>query len=78
MIFLQVDVLERECWNFGFEKFVKCVSPTCLEIVARTHARVPYLFLGQIVVHYEEVKLSKTLEDIVELERPSFSEIVTR
>ena len=31
-----------------------------------------------MVVHYEEVKLSKTLENIVKLERPSFSEIVAR
>jgi len=31
-----------------------------------------------MVVHYEEVELSKTLENIIELERPSFSEIVAR
>ena len=28
--------------------------------------------------HYEEVELSKTLENIVELERPTFSEVVAR
>ena len=31
-----------------------------------------------MVVHYEEVELSKTLENIVELERPYFSEVVSR
>ena len=31
-----------------------------------------------MVVHYEEVELSKTLENIVELERPSFSKVVAR
>ena len=53
MIFLQVDVLERECRNLGFEKFMKSVSPTCFEIVAQTHANIPYLFSGQMVVHFE-------------------------
>ena len=57
---------------------MKIVSPTCFEIEAWTHARVPYLFPGQMVVHYEEVELSKTLENIVELERPSFSDVVAR
>ena len=71
-MYLQVVILEKECRNLGFENFVKSVSPTCFEIVARTYARVPYLFPGQMVIHYEEVELSKTLENIVELERPSF------
>ena len=31
-----------------------------------------------MVVHYEEVELSKTLENIVELERPSFFEVIAR
>ena len=31
-----------------------------------------------MVVHYEEVELSKTLENIVELERPTFSDVVAR
>jgi len=31
-----------------------------------------------MVVHYEEVELSKTLENIVKLERPSFSKVVAR
>ena len=31
-----------------------------------------------MVVHYEEVELSKTLENIVELERPIFPEIFVR
>ena len=75
MIFRQVNVPERECRNLGFGKIV---SPTCFEIEAWTHARVPYSFSGQMVVHYEEVELIKTLENIVKLERPSFSEIVAR
>jgi len=53
VIFLQVDVLERECTNLGFEKFVKSVSPTCFEIEAQTHASIPYSFSGQMVVHFE-------------------------
>ena len=76
LIFLQVDVLEREYKNIGFGKIVKIVSPTCFEIEAWTHTRVSYLFTGQIVVHYEEVELSKTLENIMEFERPSFSEVI--
>jgi len=58
MIFLQVNGPEREYMNLDFGKFVKSVSPTCFEIVARTHVRVPYLIPGQMVVHYEEVELS--------------------
>ena len=73
-----MNVLARECRNLGFEKIVKIVSPTCFEIEAWTHARVPYSFPGQIVVYFEEVELSKTLENIVELERPMFSDVVAR
>ena len=69
MIFLQVDVLERECMNFGFGKIV---SPTCFEIEVWTQARVPYSFPRQMVVYYEEVELSKTLENIVKLEGHHF------
>ena len=57
---------------------MKNVSPKCFEIVARTHTRVPYSFPGQMVIHYEEVELSKTLKNIVELERPIFSEVIAR
>ena len=57
---------------------MKSVSPTCFKIVARTHTRVPCLFPGQRVIHYEKVELSKTLENIVKLERPSFFEVVAR
>ena len=78
MIFLQVDALEKECRNHGFGKFVKSMSPTCFEIVVRIHARVPYSFSGQMVVHYEKVEQSKTLKNIIELERPTFSEVVAR
>ena len=31
-----------------------------------------------MVVHYEKVELSKTLENIVELERPTFYDVVAR
>ena len=48
---------EREYKNHSFGKIVKIVNPTCFEIEARTHARVPYSFSGQMVVHYEEVEL---------------------
>ena len=57
---------------------MKNVSPKCFEIEAWTHTRVPYSFSGQMIVHYEEVELSKTLENIVKLERPMFSEVVAR
>jgi len=69
---------EREYKNLGFGKIVKIVSPRCFEIEAWTHTRVLYSFPGQMVVHYEEVELSKTLENTVKLERPSFSEVVAR
>ena len=77
-MYLQVVVLEKECRDLGFENFVKNVSPKYFEMVARTHAKVPYSFSRQMVVHYEEVERSKTLENIVELERPTFSDIVAR
>ena len=73
-----MDVPEWEYKKLGFGNFVKIVSPTCFEIKAWTHTRVPYLFSGQMVVHYEEVKLSKTLKNIVELERSIFSDVVAR
>ena len=73
-----MDVLEREHRNLGFGKMVKIVSPTWFEIETWTHTRVSYSFPGQMVVHYEEEELSKTLENIVKLERSSFSEVVAR
>ena len=78
LIFLHLNGPEREYKNLGFRKIMKIVSPTCFEIKTWTHARDPYSFSGQMVVHYEEVKLSKTLENIMELERPTFSEVVAR
>ena len=60
-----------------FENCGEIVSPSDL-IVVRTHARIPYSFPRQMVGHYKEVELSKTLENIVELERPTFSEVVAR
>ena len=48
-----MDVLERECRNLEFEKFVKNVSPTYFEIEAQTNASIPYSFLGQMVVHFK-------------------------
>ena len=54
------------------------MSPTWFEIEAWTHTKVLYSFPGQMVIQYEEVELSKTLENIVELGRPTCSEIVTR
>jgi len=50
---------------------VKNVSLKCFEIEAWTHTIVLYSFLEQMVVHYEEVELSVTLENIMELERPN-------
>ena len=71
-------VLERECRNLGFEKIVKIVSPISFEIVALTHSRVPQSILRWMFDLYEEMGLSKTLENIVEVGRPTCSEIVTR
>ena len=54
------------------------MSPTSFEIIAQTHARVPQSISKWMFDHIEEVGLSKTLENIVELERPTFSEIIAR
>ena len=62
LIFLQVDVLERKYKNLSFGKIVKIVSLSCLEIEIWTHTRVLYSFPGQMVVHYEEVELSRLLK----------------
>ena len=62
-----MDGPEREYKNLGFRKIMKIVSPIWFEIEAWTHTRVPYSFSGQMVVYYEEVELSKTLENIVKL-----------
>ena len=77
-IFLRMVVLERECKNLSFEKIVKIVSLTSCEIVARTHARVPPSIPRWMFDHYEEVGLSKTLENIMELGRPTNYEIIAR
>ena len=56
------------------------VSPSDFAIVARTHARVPYSFLGWLVVHFESVQLEKmsmTLENLVEMMSLTYSEIVS-
>ena len=55
---------------------MKNVSQKYFEIEAWTHTRVPYSFPVQMVVHYE--KLSKTLANIVKLERPTFYDVVAR
>ena len=65
-MYLQVVALEWEYKNLGFGNFVKNVSQKCFEIEAWTHTRVLYLFPGQMVVHYEEVELIKTLKNIVD------------
>jgi len=77
-IFLQIVVLEREYRNLGFRKIMKIMSPTSFETVTRTHARVPQSIPRWMFHHFEEVGLSKTLENIVELGRPTCSEIATR
>ena len=77
-IFLQLVVLQRECRNLGFKKIVKIMSLTSCEIVARTHARVPQSIPRWMFDHFEAIGLSKTLENIVKLERPTCFEIVAR
>ena len=73
-----MDALEWKYKNLGFGNFVKSVSQQCFKIEAWTHTRVLYSFPRQMVVHYEEVELSKTLENTVKLERPMFLEVVAR
>jgi len=63
----------------GFENYDEVVSPSYFAFVARTHARVPYLFPGWMVVHFESVrleKMSKTLENLIEIMSPTYFEIV--
>ena len=62
--------------NLGFGKFVKSVGPTSFEMVARTHARVPQSIPIWMFDHFEEVRLSKTLENIVKLGMPTCSDII--
>ena len=62
------------CFGIGGE----IVSPLEFVIVVWTHTKVPYSFPRQMVVHYEEVDLSKTLDNTVELERPMFSKVVAQ
>jgi len=57
---------------------VKILRPTSFEIVVRTHSRVSQSIPGWMFDYFEEVRLSKALENIVELGRPSCSEIVAR
>ena len=74
--FLQLDGLKKKYVKLGSKKMV---SPTCFENIARTHARVPYLFPGWMVVHFESVrleKMSKTLENLIEIMSPTYFEIV--
>ena len=55
---------------------MKIVSLTCFETEAWTHARVPQSIPRWMFDHFGEVRLSKTLENIVELRRPTCSEII--
>ena len=50
----------------------KIVSPSDFVSVVWTQARIPYSFPKQMVVHYNKVELSKTLENTVELEGQMF------
>ena len=62
-----------------FENYGEIVSPSDFGIAARTHARVPYSSPVLMVVHYESVrleKMSRTLENLVEMMSPTYFEIV--
>ena len=52
-IFVQMVILETECRNLGFRKFMKIVSPTSFEIIARTLAIVLYSCPRLIAGHFE-------------------------
>ena len=62
----------------SLEILIEMVNPKCFVIVARTHGSVLYLCPRLIIHHFEEVRLSMNVENIVELGRPTFSEIVVR
>ena len=71
-------VLERECRNLDFGNIVKIMSLINFEIVARTNARVSQLIPRWMFDHFEEVGLSKTLENTVKLGRLICSEIAAQ
>ena len=57
----------------------KIMSPSDFAIAARTHARVPYSSPVLMVIHFESVrpkKMSRTLENLVEMMSPTWLEIV--
>jgi len=49
-----------------------------VEIVTRTHARVPYSFSRLMVLHFEEVGLSMNLKNFVNMRKAACLEIVAR
>ena len=55
------------------------MSQSDFAIAARTHARVSYSSLVVLVVHFESVrreKMSRTLENLVEMMSPTYFEII--
>ena len=62
-----------------FENGGEIMSPSDFTIAARTHARVSYSSPVLMVVHFESVrlkKMSRTLENFVEMMSPTYFEIV--
>ena len=59
-------------------KILEKLNPSNFEIIVRTHARVPYSCPRLMIGHFKEVGLSMTLENIVKLERPIFSDVIAR
>ena len=61
-----------------FEICGEIMSPSDFVSVVWTQSRIPYSFPKQMVVHYNKVELSKTLENMVELERQMILEVFAR
>jgi len=57
---------------------LKIVSLISFEIVARTHARVLYSCPRLMIGHFEEVRLSINLGNVMKLGRPTFPKIFIR
>ena len=61
--------MKLERMSMNLEILDDMVSPTSIEIVARTHAKVSYSCSRLMIGHFEEGGLSMNLENIVKSRR---------